>query len=116
MGIPRLSVRLTTKTPGTNPLSAAFATVALMDTVVSLSAVPEILKLTVASPSFLLVFGRLIVNAPVLVGEAPDSAAVASVAAILTLAVAARACGTIEFPHKLRPNTKRVNGALQRLG
>src|SRR6266487_3752036 len=67
------------------------------------------LKVTVASPSFLLPFGRLIVNVPVSVGSAPDSAASSSVAAMLTLAVAAKACGMIEFHPKVRTTSRSAN-------
>src|SRR5438477_9475390 len=67
------------------------------------------LKVTVASPSFLLPFGRLIVNVPVSVGSAPDSAATASVAAMLTLAVAAKACGMIEFHPKDKTIIRTAN-------
>src|SRR5947208_15366310 len=67
------------------------------------------LKVTVASPSFLLPFGRLSVKVPVSVGSAPDSAAAASVAAMLTLAVAAKACGTIEFHPKDKTISRSAN-------
>ena len=67
------------------------------------------LKLTVASPSFLLEFGRLIVNVPVSVGETPDSAAAASEAAMLTIAGAAKACGTIAFHPKDNTTSRSAN-------
>src|SRR5437762_9043540 len=67
------------------------------------------LNVTVALPSFLLEVGRLIVNVPVSVGETPDSAAAASVAAMLTLAVAAPTGRTTEFHPMARPNNSSAN-------
>src|SRR5437667_6095402 len=74
-----------------------------------LSAVPEILKSIVAFPSFLELTGRLTVNEPVLAGDTPDSAAAASEAAMLTLAVAARTGKTTESHAMKRPKKRSAN-------